>query len=227
MQRNPPFIAPSLLSANFLDLQGEIQAMTSAGADWLHIDVMDGHFVPNLAFGVESIKQIKKSTFLPIDVHLMVNCLDTLLNQLIETQVDSLTIHPEATYHPYRCLQKIKQSNIKTGIALNPGTPVETVYPFVDQLDIVLIMTVNPGFGGQQFLHPMLSKIESLRSFIDRERLSVMIEVDGGINEKTASLVIDAGADILVAGNYLFHKDYPIASAEIYAERIKNLLKRE
>jgi ribulose-phosphate 3-epimerase len=223
MLRTSPLIAPSLLAADCLNLQDEIHAITAAGADWLHIDVMDGHFVPNLAFGVESVRQIKKFTSLPVDVHLMVDCLETVLDSFIEVGVDYLTIHPEATYHPYLYLQKIKQSNIKAGMALNPGTPIETVYPFIDQLDMILVMTVNPGFGGQQFLHPMLSKIESLRNFIDREKLLIKIEVDGGINEKTATLAIKAGADVLVAGNYLFYKD-PIASIETYSERIKNLL---
>jgi ribulose-phosphate 3-epimerase len=229
MHKESIVIAPSLLSADVLNLQHEIQLITTAGANWLHIDVMDGHFVPNLAFGVESIHQIKQLSSLPIDVHLMIDCLPSVIDRFIEIQVDYLSIHPEATYHPYRYLQKIKNANIKAGIALNPGTSLDTVYPLLDQADMVLIMTVNPGFGGQQFLSAMLPKIRNLRKFIDSEKLAVKIEVDGGINDKTAPLVINAGADVLVAGHYLFQKQSIPQSqnqANIYTERIKTLLNR-
>lgn len=224
MKHLSPLIAPSLLGADFLNLQQEISFITKAGANWLHIDVMDGHFVPNLAFGIENVRQIKQFTTLPLDVHLMVDCLDNVLEQFIEIGVNYLTIHPEATYHPYRCLQKIRNSSIGAGIAINPGTSLEMIYPVIEQVDIALIMTVNPGFGGQKFIHHMLPKIQELRNFIDREGLSVKIEVDGGINEETAPLVINAGADILVAGNYLFQKTNNLSSLiETYIERIKSL----
>ena len=218
MLTSPPLIAPSLLSANFLDLQDDIQRVSQAGADWLHIDVMDGHYVPNLSFGPEWVKQIRKVTSLPLDVHLMVTCVDKCVDDFAVAGADHITVHPDATYHPYRCLQKIKQLGLKAGVALNPGSSLNVIYPLLDQLDVILIMTVNPGFGGQKFLPGVVPKIKALRTLLDKEKLDISIVVDGGINDQTAPSVIEAGANVLVAGNYLFG-NHP----ETLADRLSKL----
>ena len=215
-------ISPSLLAANFLNLQRDIENITKAGADRLHIDIMDGHYVPNLSFGPAWVHQIRQITSLPIDVHLMVKCLEKWIPVFAEIKVDCLTIHHEATYHPYRFLQQIREYGLEAGIALNPGTALNTIYPLLDQIDVIVLMSVNPGFGGQQFLPSVLQKIKDLKTFITAERLSIKIEVDGGINHHTAGKVRQVGADILVSGNYLFNNN-PNSSIETYAERIKQL----
>ncbi len=220
--RSPPLIAPSLLAANFLHLHRDVEHITQAGADWLHIDVMDGHYVPNLSFGPALVSQLRKVTNLPLDVHLMVDCLDLAIEVFAEAGAHHLTIHPEASYHPYRCLQRIKSYGLKAGVALNPGTPLETIYPLCDQLDLILVMTVNPGFGGQQFLSQTLHTIQKVRGFVDQNQLSIQLEVDGGINDQTAGQVIKAGADVLVAGNYLF-KDNPASLSETFYARLEKL----
>ena len=207
MSSSLPLVSPSLLAANFLHLQRDIDCVTQAGADWLHVDVMDGHYVPYLSFGPEWVRQIRKTTSLPLDVHLMVTCVDKCIDDFAAAGANHLTIHPEATYHPYRCLQKIKQLGLKAGVALNPGSGLETLYPLLDQLDLIVIMTVNPGFGGQKFLSEMLPKIKALRALIDKEKLDISIVVDGGVNDQTAPLVTEAGANVLVAGHYLFSDD--------------------
>jgi len=213
-------IAPSLLAADLLNLEREIELVTKAGADWLHLDVMDGHFVPNLSFGPDLVRHVRKVSSLPIDVHLMITGVDHFIDEFAKAGASSLTIHPEAGYHTCRSLQKIQGHGIKAGLALNPGTPLEVVYPLLSALDMILIMTVNPGFGGQKFLESPLDKLAKLRVLIDSEHLPILLEVDGGINDKTAKDVLGAGADVLVVGNYIFSKDKIDPSSELYRSRI-------
>ncbi len=217
-----PLVAPSLLAANFLHLYRDIDHVVQAGADWLHLDIMDGHYVPNLSFGPDWVKQIKNVTSVPLDVHLMVDCLDFSIDAFAKAGADHITIHPQATYHPYRCLQKIKSHGLKAGIALTPGTPIEVLAPLSDQLDLILVMTVNPGFGGQHFLPSCLETIQKVRDFIDQNHLSIQLQVDGGINDQTSKQVLEKRADVLVVGNYLF-KDNPTSLIETYRTRLEKI----
>ena len=198
-------IAPSILSANFEHLRDDLQSCEQAGADWIHIDVMDGHFVPNITFGPLVVEACKRSTVLPLDVHLMVESPDRLVEAYAKAGADRLTVHQEACLHLDRTLQLIKQCGAKAGVSLNPATPISNIEEVLPQLDLVLIMTVNPGFGGQSFLDYTLEKIRRLRHTIDRRGLQTWIEVDGGISEKTLPLVMEAGANAFVAGNALFN----------------------
>ena len=208
--RDKPFgmsatrIAPSILSADFSCLGQEISDIAAAGADFIHIDVMDGHFVPNLTFGPAVIKAVRGTTKLPFDVHLMISPIDPFIDEFAAAGADILTVHPEAGPHLHRTLQRIKAAGVKAGVALNPGSPVSLIEPVIDQLDLILVMSVNPGFGGQSFLPSQLAKIEALRAMIDRTGREIMLEVDGGVNGKTAPDVIAAGADVLVAGSAVF-----------------------
>jgi len=194
-------IAPSLLSANFAYLAQEIKRTEQAGADLLHIDVMDGHFVPNLTFGPPVVAAIRKVTTLPFDVHLMTTNPQDLLVSFAQAGANILTVHAETAPHLHRLVQTIKEMGIKAGVALNPSTPLVMIEEILDDLDMVLIMSVNPGLGGQQFIPAAVDKIARLRQIIDRRGLHTKIEVDGGINPATARLVIAAGAEILVAGS--------------------------
>lgn len=196
-------IAPSLLSADFAQLGEEIKCLEPF-ADMIHLDVMDGHFVPNLTFGAPVIEKLRSWTSLPFDVHLMMSPVDPLLTDFATAGADILTVHPEAGPHTYRTLQKIKSLKCKAGIALNPGTPVEILKPFLQIVDLVLIMTVNPGFGGQSFIEEQVSKIKEVRQMINLSKREILLEVDGGISPLTAPLAIEAGADILVAGSAVF-----------------------
>lgn len=197
-------IAPSLLSASFGDLHKEIQSAVSAGADWLHVDVMDGNFVPPITFGANMVQLAKKSSHLPIDVHLMVNNPDRMVEDFAAAGAHSITIHQEVSPHLFRSLQSIKSLGVKAGVAINPSTPVESIFPVLEVADIALVMTVNPGWGGQQFIDSMLQKIEKLRDEIKRVGAKTLIEVDGGIDPITGCACLEAGAKILVAGNYIF-----------------------
>lgn len=218
-------IAPSLLAADLLNLQKEIEMVTSAGADWIHLDIMDGHFVPNLTFGPDFVRHIKAVSSLPIDVHLMITPTDFFIDEFAKAGASCLTIHPEAGYHTHRSLQKIKDHGIKAGLALNPGTPVQVVTPLLGMLDLILIMTVNPGFGGQKFITSPLEKLKELRALIDAKNLPILLEVDGGVNDQTAFDILKAGADVLVVGNYIFSKSRPV-SIEVYHSRIESLGKK-
>ena len=197
-------VAPSLLAADFSKLREEIQEVESYGAEYLHLDVMDGNFVPNISFGAPVISSIRKHSNLVFDVHLMVENPDRFIKDMVDAGADVITIHTEATKHLNRTIQLIKSYGKKVGVALNPSTPLDVIKYDLKDIDMVLIMTVNPGFGGQAFIEEMLQKIRDLRS-IDP---NIDIQVDGGINNKTSKLVKEAGANILVAGSYLFKGDY-------------------
>jgi len=202
-------IAPSILSANFLNLGEEIKAAHKAGADMLHIDIMDGHFVPNITIGPFIVESIRKITSLPLDVHLMIEEPDRYLMDFIKAGADFLTVHYETSVHLHRTVQRIKESGVKAGVSLNPATSILSVEHILPDIDFVLLMSVNPGFGGQKFIPHIIHKITALKKIIRNRGLSTLIEVDGGIKLDNAKEVVSAGADILVMGSAFFNsKDY-------------------
>jgi len=218
MSARPVTIAPSLLAADFARLGQEVAAIEAAGADWLHLDVMDGHFVPNISFGPLVLKALRPRTTLPFDVHLMISPVDPFITAFAEAGADHISLHPEAGPHPHRSLQLIRSLGKKAGVVLNPGTPVEAVAWLLDLADIVLVMTVNPGFGGQSFLGSQLPKIAALRRMIDAAGRPIALAVDGGVDPATAEMVLRAGADTLIAGTAVFGtKDYAAAIAALRA----------
>ncbi len=213
-----PLIAPSILSADFARLGEEVRAIDEAGADWMHIDVMDGHFVPNLTIGPGVVKALRPHTARPFDVHLMISPVDPFLEAFAEAGADIITVHPEAGPHLHRTVQRVKALGKKAGVSLNPATPAKALDYVLADLDLVLVMTVNPGFGGQKFISSQLKKIEAVANRIAKENLGVRLEVDGGIDPDTAPQAIAAGANVLVAGTAAFR-----GGAAEYAGNIRAL----
>ena len=200
-------ISPSILSADFSKLGSEIQNLEKAGADLIHIDVMDGHFVPNITIGPEVISKLRKYTSLPFDVHLMISSVDNFTKSFADAGANIITIHPETTNNLVNSIKKIKSYNKKVGVSLNPKTSVDKVLPVLNSIDLVLIMSVNPGFGGQQFMPETLEKVKILRKEIDTKKLKAQIEIDGGINFENSKTAIQAGVDILVSGTTIFKEN--------------------
>jgi len=211
-----PLITPSLLAADFAKLGEEVRAVSEAGADWLHLDIMDGHFVPNISFGPGLIKALRRHTTIPFDVHLMIAPVDPYLQAFADAGADLISLHPEAGAHLHRSLQTIRSFGKKAGVVLNPATPIAAIEHVLDLCDLILVMSVNPGFGGQSFLESQLPKIEKLRRLIEASGRDIRLQVDGGVTAKTAPLCLNAGADVLVAGTAVF-------GAPDYAAAIKAL----
>ena len=206
-------LAPSILSADFANLGQQVAEATKAGADYIHIDVMDGHFVPQITIGAPVVAAIRRWTDLPLDVHLMIEAPEHQINQFADAGADIITVHIEAASHIHRVVQSIKELGIKAGVSLNPGTPLDTLMEILPSLDLVLVMTVNPGFGGQTFIEAMLDKVVRLRAELDRRGLAAELEVDGGINAEIASRVVSAGARVLVAGAAVFSSGQTVEEA--------------
>ena len=203
-------IAPSLLSADFLNLQRDVEMINNSDADWLHLDIMDGVFVPNISFGFPVLNALKDVCKKPMDVHLMIVEPQKFINEVAATGAYMMNVHYEACTHLHRTITAIKEAGMKAGVTLNPHTPVFLLEDIIQELDMVLLMSVNPGYGGQRFIEHSVEKVKELKKLIDRKGLSTLIEVDGGVNAETGKRLVDAGADVLVAGNYVFKSPDPV-----------------
>jgi ribulose-phosphate 3-epimerase len=210
----PHLIAPSLLAADFLRLNEEVNLVNNSAADWFHLDVMDGRFVPNITFGMMVVEALKKTATKPLDVHLMIVEPEKYVEAFRRAGADVITVHYEASPHIHRTLQQIRETGAKAGVAINPGTPVSALTDILEDADLFLIMSVNPGFGGQKFIYQSLNKIRQLRGMLDERNISAHIEVDGGIGLQNAEAIVQAGADVLVAGSSVFGAKNPMAAIE-------------
>ena len=218
-------LAPSILSADFRRLGEEVAAVTDAGADYIHVDVMDGHFVPNITIGPLVVEAARRSTHLPLDVHLMISEPDRYLEDFVRAGANLISVHVEVLPHLHRTLQRIRELGVKASATLNPSTPLVTIEHVLEQLDMVLLMTVNPGFGGQEFISAVIPKIRDLRRMIDERGLTIDVEVDGGINAETIDAVARAGADVFVAGSAVFHTSNYGEALRLFRARIAEALK--
>lgn len=203
-------IAPSLLSADFLNLQRDVEMINNSDADWLHLDIMDGVFVPNISFGFPVLNALKDVCKKPMDVHLMIVEPQKFINEVAATGAYMMNVHYEACTHLNRTIAAIRETGMKAGVTLNPHTPVSLLEDIIQELDMVLLMSVNPGYGGQRFIEHSVEKVKELKKLVDRKGLSTLIEVDGGVNAETGKRLVDAGADVLVAGNYVFKSPDPV-----------------
>ncbi|MEN8250159.1 MAG: ribulose-phosphate 3-epimerase [Bacteroidota bacterium] len=210
MSNRPPIIAPSILAADFANIQKEVEMLNESNADWIHVDVMDGEFVPNISFGIPVCKAINKHAKIPLDVHLMIVKPERYVEDFAKAGAEIITVHYEACPHLHRNIQQIKALGCKAGVSLNPHTNVDVLADTIKDIDLVLIMSVNPGFGGQKFIEQTYEKIKKLKAIIDETGASTIIEIDGGVNTDNAGALIDAGAKALVAGSFVFRSDDPI-----------------
>ncbi len=206
-----PIVSPSLLASDFANLQREVEMINQTEADWFHVDVMDGNFVPNISFGLPSVKAVAKHAKKPLDVHLMIENPDKYINAFKDAGADYLTVHYEACTHLHRTIQAIRAAGMKPGVALNPHTPVSVLEEVIQDLDLVLIMSVNPGFGGQKFIEAAVDKTRKLKALITEKSANTLIEIDGGVNTDTGARLVEAGADALVAGSFVFKSESPAA----------------
>lgn len=207
-----PIVSPSLLASDFANLQREVEMINQTEADWFHVDVMDGNFVPNISFGLPSVKAVAKHAKKPLDVHLMIENPDKYINAFKDAGADYLTVHYEACTHLHRTIQAIRAAGMKPGVALNPHTPVSVLEEVIQDLDLVLIMSVNPGFGGQKFIETAVDKTRKLKALITEKSANTLIEIDGGVNTDTGARLLEAGADALVAGSFVFKSESPAAT---------------